>query len=263
VRPKETAMPTYAEYLKLENLLALQQPGSEHDEMLFIIIHQSYELWFKEVLHEIDRLEQLLEAGELARSGHTIKRVLTILKMLVAKVDILETMTPLEFLGFRQRLEAGSGFQSAQFREIEFILGYKRPRTLEQFAPGSPERVRLERRYRARSLWDSFLAFLARRHYGIPAELLNRDVTRPIEPSPAVQAVLVAVYRKDPPVAEFCERLIDLDEGIQEWRYRHVKMVERTIGAKPGTGGSSGAEYLRTTLLSPLFPDLWAIRTEF
>jgi tryptophan 2,3-dioxygenase len=256
-------MPTYAEYLKLPELLALQQPGEEHDEMLFIVIHQSYELWFKELLHEIDHLEVLLEEGALARSSHTMKRVLTILKMLVAKVDILETMTPLEFLGFRERLESGSGFQSVQFRELEFAVGHKRPGVLGQYPPGSAERLRLERRYQARTLWDAFLAFLTRRGYTVPANLLQRDVTRPVEPSPALQAVLITIYRTDAPVMEFCERLVDLDEGLQEWRYRHVKMVERTIGAKPGTGGSAGAEYLRTTLLHPLFPDLWAIRTEF
>lgn len=256
-------MPSYAEYLKLDGLLALQEPGDEHDEMLFIIIHQSYELWFKEVLHEIDYLQRLLENGDLARSSHTIKRVLTILKMLVAKVDILETMTPLEFLGFRARLESGSGFQSAQFRELEFALGHKRRAALEQFPSGSNERDRLERRNQAHTLWDSFLAFLVRQGYSVPASQLQRDVTQPISPSPDLQKVLVTIYRTNPPLAEFCERLIDLDEGMQEWRYRHVKMVERTIGTKAGTGGSAGAEYLRTTLLRPVFPDLWAIRTEF
>jgi len=256
-------MPSYATYLKLDQLLALQQAGNEHDEMLFIVIHQSYELWFKEMLHEIDYLQRLLEKGDLARAGHTLKRVLTILKVLVAKVDILETMTPLEFLGFRQRLESGSGFQSAQFREIEFALGHKNPRAVEQLPAQSSERNRLERRYRAPALWDSFLAFLKLAGYPVPAELLGRDVTRPVEPSPALQEILVKIYRQDPPVAEFCERLIDLDEGVQEWRYRHVKMVERTIGTRPGTGGSSGAEYLRTTLMRPVFPDLCAIRVDF
>ena len=256
-------MPSYATYLQLDSLLALQQAGDEHDEMLFLIIHQSYELWFKEILHETDHLQRLLEGGELARAGHTIKRVLTILKMLVAKVDILETMTPLEFTGFRQRLESGSGFQSAQFREIEFALGHKSPHALEQFPPQSNERSRLERRYHARALWDSFLAYLTLAGYPLPDPLRDRDVTRPVEPSPALQQILTRIYRQDPPIAEFCERLVDLDEGMQEWRYRHVKMVERTIGIKPGTGGTSGAEYLRTTLLQPVFPDLWAVRAEF
>lgn len=256
-------MPSYGEYLQLSELLALQNPGSEHDEMLFIVIHQSYELWFKQVLHEIAYLQQLLDSDDLARANHTIKRILTILKMLVAKVDILETMTPLEFLGFRERLESGSGFQSAQFRELEFALGHKRMAVLEMFPPESPERLRLEKRLAARSLWDTFLAFLARNNFAVPDECLQRDVTRATEASKALQAVLIEIYRTHTPIAGFCERLVDLDEGLQEWRYRHVKMVERTIGAKIGTGGSTGAEYLRTTLLRPIFPDLWEIRAEF
>jgi tryptophan 2,3-dioxygenase len=256
-------MPSYADYLKLDRLLALQEPGGDHDEMLFIVIHQAYELWFKEILHELDYLRGLLAADDLPRAGHAMKRVLTILKVLVAQVDILETMTPLEFLSFRQRLESGSGFQSAQFREIEFALGQKRIAAVEQFPPGSAERARLERRYQAPSLWDWFAGFLARRGYAVPEDVLNRDVTQPVAPSPGMQRTLLGIYRGDPALAGFCERLVDLDEGLQEWRYRHVKMVERTIGTRPGTGGSSGAGYLRTTLLRPAFPDLWAIRTEF
>lgn len=255
-------MPNYAEYLKLEPLLKLQEPGDDHDEMLFIVIHQVYELWFKEILHELDRLQILLEARDLPRAGHGMKRVLTILKVLVAQVDILETMTPLEFLSFRSRLESGSGFQSAQFRELEFLLGAKRESALAHYPPGSAERIRLEKRMASPTLWDWFAGYLARTGHAIPGDALNRDVTRPVTPSPAMQIVLVGIYRTDPALAEFCERLLDLDEGLQEWRYRHVKMVERTIGSKPGTGGSSGAEYLRTTLANPVFPDLWAIRTE-
>jgi tryptophan 2,3-dioxygenase len=256
-------MPTYADYLKLDRLLALQEPGGDHDEMLFIVIHQVYELWFKEILHELDYLRKLLADDDLPRAGHAMKRVLTVLKVLVAQVDVLETMTPLEFLGFRSRLEAGSGFQSAQFRELEFALGNKRVSALEQFPPGAAVRSRLERRYADPSLWDWFAGFLARRGYAVPADVLDRDVTQPVAPSAGMQRTLIGIYRTDPALAEFCERLVDLDEGVQEWRYRHVKMVERTIGTKPGTGGSAGAEYLRTTLLRPVFPDLWAIRTEF
>ena len=256
-------MPTYSDYLKLDELLELQQPGDDHDEMLFIVIHQAYELWFKEILHELDYLQRLLASDDLPRAGHAMKRVLTILKVLVAQVDILETMTPLEFLGFRARLEAASGFQSAQFRELEFALGAKRRSAVEQYAADSPHRVRLEKRYREPSLWDWFVRFLAGRGYVVPEDVLDRDVTQTPAPSPALQITLIEIYRTDPAVAEFCERMVDLDEGTQEWRYRHVKMVERTIGTKPGTGGSMGAEYLRTTLLRPVFPDLWQIRTEF
>ena len=256
-------MPDYAEYLKLDDLLSLQTPGEEHDEMLFIVIHQAYELWFKELLHEIDYLKTLLGRDALPRANHTIKRILTVLKMLVAKVDVLETMTPLEFLGFRERLESGSGFQSQQFREFEFVLGHKRPKPLEQFPEGSPDRQKLQQRLTEPTLWDAFAHFLSGRGLPVPEELLQRDVTKAAEASPAMQRVLIDVYQTEPAIAEFCERLLDLDEGVQEWRYRHVKMVERTIGTKSGTGGSAGAEYLRRTLLRPVFPDLWAIRSEF
>ena len=256
---------TYASYLKVDELLALQQPqseGPEHDETLFIIVHQVYELWFKEILHELDHLHDLLAQNDGARAQHTLKRVLTILKLLVAQLDVLETMTPLEFLSFRARLESASGFQSYQFRELEFALGHKRRSMVEHFPDGSEARRRLETRHAQPSLWDAFLHYLARHGYAVPQGLLTRDVTQPIQPSPEVQASLLAAYREDPAIAELCERLVDLDEGFQEWRYRHVKMVERTIGAKPGTGGSSGVQYLRMTLFHPLYPDLWVIRTE-
>jgi tryptophan 2,3-dioxygenase len=180
----------------------------------------------------------------------------------VAQIDILETMTPLEFLSFRERLESGSGFQSFQFRELEFVLGWKHPSALERYPAGGDHRRRLERRLAAPTLWDAFLRFLARQGYPVPASSLERDVTLRVEPSEELRRVLVSVYRDDPMASVLCERLVDLDEGIQEWRYRHVKMVQRTIGTKRGTGGSEGAAYLMTTLNQPLFPDLWAIRTE-
>jgi tryptophan 2,3-dioxygenase len=255
---------TYASYLKVDDLLALQQPrsdGPEHDEMLFIVIHQVYELWFKELLHEFDRVMQLLRADDAHRAQHTLKRILTILKVLVAQIDILETMTPTEFLSFRGRLEAASGFQSDQFRQIEFVLGRKAPSAVSRFPPGGRAWTALDRRYREPTLWDAFLHYLKRESYAVPDEELMRDVSAPIASSPAVQRLLVEVYRRDSKNGELCERLVDLDEGLQEWRYRHVKMVERTIGVKPGTGGSSGAAYLRGTLGQPLFPDLWAIRS--
>src|SRR5689334_4408066 len=256
---------TYGTYLKVDELLSLQQPrskGPEHDELLFIIIHQVYELWFKELLHEFDRVISLLEADESHRSQHTLKRILTILKVMVAQLDILETMTPLEFLSFRDRLDAASGFQSDQFRQIEFLLGVKSAAVFERFPAGSRALAALERRYREPTLWDAFLRYLSREHYDVPEAHLARDVTAPVEPSPAIQQILVQVYRRDPKNAELCERLVDLDEGVQEWRYRHVKMVERTIGTRRGTGGSAGAAYLKETVGRPLFPDLWAIRAD-
>ena len=256
---------TYSNYLKLDELLSLQQPrsaGPEHDEMLFMVIHQVYELWFKEMLHELAYLAELLRTNDTPRALHTLKRILTVLKVMVAQIDVLETMTPLEFLSFRDRLESGSGFQSFQFRELEFVLGVKQPAALARYPEGSEPRRRLETRYREPTLWDAFLAYLAANQYPVPASLHSRDVTRLPEPSHEMQQVLITVYRTNPAVASLCERLVDLDEGIMEWRYRHVKMVQRTIGTKAGTGGTAGAEYLETTLNKPAFPDLWAIRAE-
>jgi tryptophan 2,3-dioxygenase len=256
---------TYGSYLKIDELLSLQQPrseGPEHDEMLFIVIHQVYELWFKEMLHELDRVRRLLETDDTHRAQHTLKRVLTILKVTVAQLDILETMTPLEFLTFRERLEAASGFQSDQFRQLEFVLGLKAQAAIARFPEGSRARSALERRYAEPTVWDAFLRYLAREGYMVPASELRRDVTAPVEPSEEIQQILIEIYRRDTKNAELCERLVDLDEGMQEWRYRHVKMVERTIGMKKGTGGSAGAGYLRGTLSRPAFPDLWEIRSQ-
>jgi tryptophan 2,3-dioxygenase len=255
---------TYGSYLAVDELLELQRPrseGPEHDEMLFIVIHQVYELWFKQLLHEVDRVIALLDARDLYRAQHSLKRILTILKVLVAQLDILETMTPLEFQSFRERLEAASGFQSDQFRQLEFVLGNKSAKAIERFAEGSRARNALQQRYGAATLWDAFLKYLSREGYAIPSQLLSRDVSARIEPSPELQSTLIDLYRRDPKHAEMCERLVDLDEGLQEWRYRHVKMVQRTIGAKIGTGGSAGAQYLVTTLMTPIFPDLWEIRS--
>ena len=255
---------TYGSYLKIEELLSLQQPRSEgeHDELLFIVIHQVYELWFKEILHELDHAARLLEEDDAHRAQHTLQRILTILKVLVAQLDILETMTPMEFLTFRERLESASGFQSHQFRELEFVLGRKLRVSVERFPEGSTARRALDRRWNEPTLWDAFLHYLAREGYAVPEGHRRRDVTAPVEPSADIQAVLVDVYRKDPKNSMVCERLMDLDEGIMEWRYRHVKMVERTIGSKKGTGGSAGSEYLRTTLDGRAFPDLWEIRSQ-
>lgn len=257
---------TYSQYLKIDDLLSLQRPrsdGPEHDEMLFIIIHQVYELWFKEIIHEIDFLQTKLVGNDTPPALHTFKRVLTILKVLVAQLDILETMTPLDFLTFRERLETGSGFQSYQFRVLEFLVGHKSPEAVARFDEGTVPRKDLERRYQAPTLWDSFLAYLAANGYPIPKQSLARDVTAEVTPSPDIQKVLVDVYRNNPVIAGICERFVDLDEGIQEWRYRHVKMVERTIGNKHGTGGSTGVDYLKTTLFKSLFPDLWIVRNSF
>jgi tryptophan 2,3-dioxygenase len=254
---------TYSSYLALDEVLGAQRPRSdEHDEMLFVVIHQVYELWFKQLLHEAAHLQRRLEAGDTPHVLHTLRRVLTILKVAVAQVDVLETMTPRQFLGFRDRLDASSGFQSAQFRELEAVLGRRDPGVVEHYPAGSPERERIAAAMARRSLFDSFLRYLAAHGYDVPAEARDRDVRRPPEPSAGVQRTLLAVYRDDGEPAQVAERLVDVDEGLQEWRYRHVKMVERTIGTKPGTGGSAGAAYLHTTLSQPAFPDLWAVRSE-
>ncbi len=256
---------TYASYLQLDKLLALQQPRAgqlEHDETLFVIIHQVYELWFKEVLHELDYLQRMLRGNDTPLAAATLKRILTILKTLVAQIDVLETMTPLNFLAFRDRLESGSGFQSHQFRAIEFALGKKARPSFERYPAGSAHRRIVEERFTQPTLWDAFLHYLNANGYKVPQDQLRRDVTLPLQPSPEVQKLLIDVYRTNPTVASIAERLVDLDEGFMEWRYRHVKMVQRTIGTKAGTGGSAGAEYLLKTLNQPAFPDLWAIRSE-
>ena len=260
---------TYTSYLGLETLLAAQRPLSqdadgrpEHDELLFIVIHQVYELWFKQLLHELAEVQRTLETGDTDRTLHLLNRVLKILKTLVAQVDVLETMTPLQFTSFRSRLDSASGFQSAQFREVEAVLGRRDPAAPRAQPDGSSARSRIVAAQSRRSLWGSFLVYLDARGHGLAESLLARDVTLPPEPDRRVQEVLIAVYRRDPDAALVAERLVDLDEGVQEWRYRHVKMVERTIGTKPGTGGSAGVEYLRQTLFQPVFPDLWAIRSE-
>ena len=262
---------TYGSYLKIDELLSLQQCRSidsdtgepEHDETLFIVIHQVYELWFKQVIHELDELCRHLNADEPSRGTHQLKRVLKILKTLVAQLDVLETMTPLEFASFRPFLESASGFQSAQFRELELLLGQFDASLLDLIDHDPDARRRLERRLREPTVWDAFVRYLGRSGYDIPDSVLQRDVTLPHEPSEQVQAALVGIYRTDPELMEVCELLTDFDEGFMEWRYRHVMMVQRTIGTKHGTGGSDGAAYLRTTIMRPAFPDLWAIRTSF
>ena len=187
-----------------------------------------------------------------SRALHLLNRVLKILKTLVAQVDVLETMTPLQFLSFRDRLESASGFQSAGFRAIEAMLGLREASAVDAQPEGSAARRSIEEAQAATSVWESFLGYLAERGHAVPDNAAS--------PDPRVQEVLVAAYNEDADAGLVAERLVDLDEGIQEWRYRHVKMVERTIGTKRGTGGSSGVEYLRGTLFRPAFPDLWEIR---
>jgi tryptophan 2,3-dioxygenase len=268
---------TYTNYLRVDELLDLQAPvsdGPEHDELLFITIHQVYELWFKQILHESAALQLTLESGNTHRSLALLGRIRTIMKTCVAQLDILETMTPLQFNSFRGRLSSASGFQSAQFRELEAVLGRRdqaganaTPGTgmamAAHLVPGSAARNRVEDAMKRPSLYDSALKFFSLRGHNIPESVLTRDVSIGYEANEAVQGALLEAHRNDPEANMVGEALVDLDEGLQEWRYRHVKMVERTIGAKIGSGGSSGAEYLSSTLFRPVFADLWAIRSRF
>jgi tryptophan 2,3-dioxygenase len=267
---------TYISYLKVDELLELQQPESdgEHDEMLFIVIHQTYELWFKQMLHEIAEVQKTLAAGSSHRSLAILGRVRTIMKTCVSQLDILETMTPLQFNTFRGRLQSSSGFQSAQFRELEAVLGRRDQAgaeaskstgmgMAEHLIPGSPARRKVEEAMKRPSLWDSTLLYLESRGHTMPAEVMTRDVSQAYTDHAGVQDVLLNVHRNDAEAAMVCEALVDLDEGLQEWRYRHVKMVERTIGHQMGTGGSAGVGYLASTLFRPVFADLWAIRSRF
>jgi tryptophan 2,3-dioxygenase len=210
-------------------------------------------------LYKVNAAGKALESGDTHRSLAILGRIRTILKVCVTQVDILETMTPLQFNAFRGYLSSSSGFQSAQFRKVEALLG----RRDSKMASHLPLDVQAEiKEITSRnSIWDSTLAYLAKRGHKIPSEILDRNKSTHYQSDPRVIESLLEVHRSDPESAMVCERLMDIEEGLQEWRYRHVKMVERTIGFKQGTGGSPGAAYLRTTLFAPLFPDLWASRT--
>jgi tryptophan 2,3-dioxygenase len=257
---------TYLSYLKVDELLELQQLQSEpkeHDEMLFIIIHQTYELWFKQILHEIGLLRNQLEIGETWNAIRTMRRILVIMKTIVGQTDILETMTPLSFNQFRKFLQNSSGFQSVQFRELEVLCGLRSKRMLSPHDPGSNAYRTILERIDEPTIWEAFISYLRVRGYsvGLPKRVNENGLA--FDPSEEHQQVLVEVMTKDHEAGLLCELLVDFDEGMQEWRYRHVKMVERTIGTKKGSGGSDGVEYLKSTLHHHIFPDLWAIRTQF
>ena len=255
---------TYTSYLKVDELLQLQKPlsdGPEHDEMLFIIIHQTYELWFKQILHEFAEAARALESGNSHYALALLGRIRTIMKVCVTQIDILETMTPLQFNAFRGYLSSSSGFQSAQFRKVEAILGRRDEKMAGHLPPAMQSEI--QEITSRNSIWDSFLVYVNGRGHTIPAAVLQRDPGIAYESNVEVQDSLLILHRIDPEGALVAERLVDIDEGIQEWRYRHVKMVERTIGAKMGSGGSSGVAYLASTLFNPVFKDLWEIRSRF
>jgi tryptophan 2,3-dioxygenase len=246
---------TYGAYLRLDDLLACQSPlTGQHDELLFVIIHQVYELWFKQILHEAARLQDRLEAGDAAAALATARRIAKILKTMVGQMDVLETMTPRQFASFRPELGSSSGFQSTQFRYLEGVLGRR------DFSRAVIEPPLAEIMAR-RPVFASLLRFFAAAGLEVPAAALARDPREPAPPDGEIQALLAQVYERSGEPAEICEALVDIDEGVQEWRYRHVKMVERIIGAKQGTGGSAGSSYLRSTLFRPAFPDLWEVRS--
>lgn len=254
---------TYASYLHLDQLLGLQVPRSqpaEHDEMIFIISHQAYELWFKLQLHELDKIKADFRSNHIYGAIATFKRVRTIMKVMVEQIDILETMTPRSFSSFRDRLETASGFQSSQFREFEFVLGYKRGDLLKYQTPGTPAYDRVLRRLEEPSIYDAFHDFLEQHGVTIPVALRQRDVRLPTVADETVEEGILHLYQTHPDLEILFELMTDFDEGFQEWRYRHIKLVERTIGSKKGTGGSLGVEFLKQSLFHPVFPDLWAIR---
>lgn len=262
---------TYGGYLRLDRLLDAQQPVSgtasaapRHDEMLFIIQHQVSELWMKLMIHELRAAIAHVRADALERSFKILARVKLIQKQLFEQWAVLETLTPSEYEGFRPALGTSSGFQSAQYRAIEFLLGNKNGAILDVFRHDPATLAELDALLRAPSLYDEFMRHLARRGLPVPRELLERDVTQPHVRSPALVPVFRQIY-DDPAhwwdAYDMCEKLIDVEEAFQLWRFRHLKTVERIIGHKPGTGGSSGVGFLRRALEQSFFPELIDVRT--
>ena len=235
---------SYGSYLKIPELLDLQHGLSEeHDELLFIVAHQVYELWFKVVLDELEATRDRIGRDDIFFARHHLRRVHVVERLLVGQLEVLETMSPQDFLAFRSQLAPASGFQSVQFREIEFLSGRKDPKFLTRIEAGPDEMTRLRRRLDEPSVADAFHGLLERR--GSP--------------------VLLEIYRdrsRYGDLVDLCEALLDHDESFAHWRARHVLMVEREIGSKPGTGGSSGAQYLRSTLDKRFYPDLWEVRSQ-
>lgn len=266
---------TYGRYLRVPDLTSLQTCRSEpahHDEPLFIIIHQAYELWFKLILHEVDAAVEHLWADRVGEGTRLLRRVVEVQRLLVNQVRILETMRPQDFLGFRNRLNPASGFQSVQFRELEFVLGMKDPDVLGRIECDPDERTRLQKRLAAPSVSDVIDALLIRRGFEqapppdpwpLPDDERRRAHGRTREEEWRLRA-FVKIYEDpsvDPQLNDLAEVLMDIDEELALWRARHVQMVERMIGARRGTGGSDGVGYLQSTMTKRAFPDLWRART--
>jgi tryptophan 2,3-dioxygenase len=252
VSEEEEDQLSYGSYLRLEEVLDAQTLLSNppaHDELLFIVVHQTYELWFKQLLFELESVRERLFAGDTERARHYLTRVHAIERVLIEHIEVLETMSPQDFLAFRDHLAPASGFQSAQFRELEHISGLKDERLLRDVAASPEERERLERRLREPTVWDGFCALLESHGLPMPADDEERR-----------SASLVAMAREQQELFAVSEALLDHDENVARWRALHVLMVEREIGAKRGTGGSSGVAYLRTTLDKRFFPELWGLR---
>lgn len=263
---------TYGEYLKVPELLSLQVASTtHHDEMLFIIIHQAYELWFKLILHEMEKTRSSMQEGKVLRANHFMKRVLEIMKLLVKQIHLLETMTPAEFLKFRDKLNPASGFQSVQFREVEFMAGLKNPRFINAFS-GQPHLAeRLQKRLDEPSLNETYFQLLRNLGYALPEDLPSsvsneiRDLEGPdAEAERQVMAALITIYQNpDDNLALYLlsETCVEFDLQLDLWREHHVRVVERSIGFKRGTGGSEGVAYLRSTTGRRCFPYLWDVRT--
>lgn len=259
---------SYGGYLDLPTLLSAQRPISRpehHDELLFIIQHQTTELWLKLVLHELETARDLLRSDELGKALKAVARVKHIQKTLTEQWSVLATLTPAEYAQFRGVLGNASGFQSYQYRAVEFVLGNKNARMLQVFEADAAASAMLRTALETPSLYDEFLRLLARAGYPIPASILERDVTRAWTFQPELVPVFAEIYQHTDEywaAYETCEELVDLEDNFQLWRFRHLKTVERIIGSKTGTGGSSGAPFLKRALELTFFPELYAVRTE-
>jgi tryptophan 2,3-dioxygenase len=257
----------YATYLRLDALLAAQRPLSDpphHDEMLFIVQHQTTELWFKLMLHELRAATEMVRHDDLEGSFKILARVKHIQTQLLSQWSVLETLTPTEYAQFRYVLGPASGFQSHQNRLIEMALGKRDARVLDVFRSAPEVRAELEAALQAPSLYDEFLRWLARRGVPVPRHVLERDVAQPYVANAGVTEAIVGIYEHPSDswdAYEMAEKLVDVDETYSLWRYRHLKVVLRIIGMKPGTGGTAGAGYLRQLVDEVFFPELWEART--
>lgn len=257
---------TYGAYLHLDDVLGAQHPRTRaHDEVLFIIQHQATELWFKLVLHELRAAEECIDSGELRPAFKNLARVSRIMRVLIDSWEVLSTMTPSDYTTFRSSLESSSGFQSWQFRELEFTLGNRDRIYLATFRQQPEVLARLEAVLASPSIYDRSLRQLAARGFPIADRVLVRDLASPYASDPTVLAAWREIYRDAArwwDLYELAEELVDLEDAMRQWRFRHVTTVERVIGGKPGTGGTSGVGYLRERLDVVLFPELWEVRTE-